>query len=161
MMRISPARSCWFFFAISFIVTSSAQGEREMVKPSRTARPGCRHQFSSAFGSNHQHRALLLARQPRERCLEPAGICPSLAACRGWGRGQRQDRASGQLPWRCCHGVSPHGVRPRGDFTLLALVSASAVCACHNTLHASAAPRPARERGAWHEIFHRGHGIQK
>lgn len=38
MMRISPARSCWFFFAISFIVTSSAQGEREMVKPSRVAR---------------------------------------------------------------------------------------------------------------------------
>lgn len=37
MMRISPARSCWFFFAISFIVTSSAQVEREVMKPNRMA----------------------------------------------------------------------------------------------------------------------------
>lgn len=108
-MRISPARSCWFFFAISFIVTSSAQGEREMVKPSRVARSGCRHQFSGALGSNHQSRAILLARQPCEGS-ELCSRCPLPVPGSLQGMGQGGEVGQGQR-------AAPVEVLPRGEPT--------------------------------------------
>lgn len=99
MMSISPARSCWFFFAISFIVTSSAQREREMMKPNLW--------LSIALGSHHEH-----SHRP---ALIPVG--------RRWGEGGE---------------VNGDGLTHAAWLWQLTLLSAGAVCACHNALHASA-----------------------